>query len=120
MTSSVVSMLNVKSINVEGREGDEDDGETCLMNAAGNCHLDICRLLINKGAQLEAKDSDGWTPLFWAGYRSHVEVVRLAMVRFLCDRGAVLEVLTTGDWRPRSRPLRAAMYGHNLFVRSLK
>jgi hypothetical protein len=69
--------------------------KTCLMTAAYNGHLAICRLLIDKGAQLEAKDSGGWTPLHYAAFRGHVEIVRL-----LCDRGADVEARDNGGWRP--------------------
>ena len=57
MTASVVRMLAMRSIDVEARRGGREDGETCLLTATYNGHLDICRLLIEKGAQLEAKDA---------------------------------------------------------------
>ena len=65
------------------------------MTAASYGHLDICRLLIDKGAQVEAKDRNGWTPLHWAAHQGHVETVRL-----LCDRGADVEVRDYRGWRP--------------------
>jgi hypothetical protein len=43
LTSSVKRMLHMKSIDVEARIGGERDGNTCLMAAAQNGHLDICR-----------------------------------------------------------------------------
>jgi hypothetical protein len=96
MTASVVRMLEMKSIDVEGRkEGGVEDGLTCLLIAAYNDHLDICRLLIDKGARVEAKDSGGWTPLHIATIRGHVEIVRL-----LCDHGADVEARTISGWRP--------------------
>jgi ankyrin repeat protein len=49
MTSSVVRMLEMRSIDVEARVGG-DYGMTCLTIAAANGHLAICRLLIDKGA----------------------------------------------------------------------
>ena len=55
MTSSVMRMLNMKSIDMEARRGGEEDVDTCLMTAALIGHLDICRLLIDKGAQVKAK-----------------------------------------------------------------
>jgi hypothetical protein len=61
LTSSVKRMLEMKSIDVEARQGGREDGWTCLMIAARNGYLDICGLLIDKGAQIEAKESDGWT-----------------------------------------------------------
>jgi ankyrin repeat protein len=68
MTSSVVRMLEMRSIDVEAKEGVY--GWTCLMTAAWNGHLAICRLLIDKGAQVEAKDSGGWTPLHYAAFKA--------------------------------------------------
>jgi ankyrin repeat protein len=52
MTSSVKRMLEMKSIDVEARRGGEEDGWTCLMTAALYGHLDTCRFLIDKGAQV--------------------------------------------------------------------
>jgi hypothetical protein len=116
MTASVVRMLEMRSIDVEGRRGGEEYGDTCLKIAARNGHLDICRLLIDKGAQLEAKDWMGWTPLHWAASQGHVEIVRL-----LCDRGADVEARTNDNaYRAGSRPLHwAAMYGHISVVKEL-
>jgi ankyrin repeat protein len=51
--------------------------------------------LINKGAQLEAKNSDGYTSLHRAACGGHVEIVR-----FLCDRGEDVEVQHDGGGRP--------------------
>ena len=50
------------------------------MIAALCSHLAICRLLIDKEAQVEAKDSYGWTPIRLAARQGHIEIVRL-----LCD-----------------------------------
>ena len=61
-------------------------GRTCLQIATWNGHLAICRLLIDKVAQLEAKNRYSWTPLHYAADRGHVDIVRL-----LCDRGADVE-----------------------------
>jgi hypothetical protein len=101
MTSSVVRMLEMRSIDVEARERG-GYRRTCLHTAAQNGHLAICRLLIDKGAQLEAKDVSDMTPLHWAAIRGHVEIVRL-----LCDRGADIEArcydgLTPLHWASRN------------------
>jgi ankyrin repeat protein len=56
MTSSVKRMLEMKSIDVEARNGGEEDGDTCLITAIGFGHVDTCRLLIDKGAQLLYRD----------------------------------------------------------------
>jgi len=109
MTSSVVRMLEMKSIDVEAKEG--GFGRTCLMSAAENGHLAICRLLIDKGAQVEAKSSNGSTPLHFAAHHDHVEVVRL-----LCDRGADIEARDIIGRRPLHR---AAFWGHISVVKEL-
>ena len=78
--------------------------------------LDICRLLIDKGARVEIKERDCWTPLHIAAINSHIEVVRL-----LCDRGAHVEARTSrGNWHPGRRPLHlAAADGHISIVKEL-
>jgi ankyrin repeat protein len=73
------------------------------MNAAGNGHLDICHLLLDKGAQLEAKISHGYTPLHVAAQNGHVEIIRL-----LCDFGADVEARDDTGMRPLHT---AALFG---------
>ena len=111
MTSSVVRMLEMKSIDVEARERDEDYGWTSLMTAAWNGHLAICRLLIDKGAQLEAKDIIGRTPLHRAAMQGRVDIVRL-----LCNSGADVEARENNE----ERPLHWAVeHGHISIVKDL-
>ena len=86
-------------------------GITCLMTAAYNGHLAICRLLIDKGAQVEAKGSFGLTPLHRAAEQGHVEIVRL-----LCDRGADVEARDRWGERPLHM---AARNGHISVVKEL-
>jgi hypothetical protein len=101
MTSSVKRMLDMKSINVEGRPRSDDDeeeeayGPTCLITAAYGDRLDICRLLIEKGALVNAKDYLGRTALCVAAEKGFLEIVRL-----LCDHGANIEAFGRGGWRP--------------------
>ena len=52
MTASVVRMLEMRNINMEAKGG--EFRMTCLHTTANYGHLDICRLLLDKGAQLEA------------------------------------------------------------------
>ena len=102
MTSSAARMLAMRSIDVEAKGGVFEG--TCLMISALNGHLSICRLLLDKGAQVEARDSIDWTPLHFAVSRGHVEIVRL-----LCDRGADVEARDNDDRRPLHL---AAYFGH--------
>jgi len=86
MTSSVVRMLQMQGIDVESIYGEQKYNMSCLMIAAVFGYVDICRLLIDKGAEIDAKDSDDMTPLHMSVWNDHIEVVRL-----LCDRGANTE-----------------------------
>ena len=78
-----------------------EHGRTCLMIAATNGRLAICRLLLDKGAQAEAKDDEGRALLHFAAHRGHLKIVRL-----LCDRGADVEARDIYG----SRPLHWAAY----------
>jgi ankyrin repeat protein len=107
-------MLDMKSIDVEAKIGGKEDGRTCLMTAALHGHLDICRLLIEKGAQVKAKDRSGYTPLHYAAEKGRIEIVRL-----LCDLGADVEARIT-EWPRGSRPLHmAAAYSHISIMKEL-
>jgi hypothetical protein len=44
-----------------------------------NGHEAIVQLLLEKGAELESKDSGGRTPLSWAARKGHEAVVRLLL-----------------------------------------
>jgi hypothetical protein len=146
MTSSVMRMLEMRSIDVEAKLRDEVGGDTCLHTAAREGHLDICRLLIDKGAQMEAKNNMGYTPLHCAARSAHVDVCRLLIdkgaqidarddfrytplhwaaayrenhldiVRLLCDRGADIEARNDRGCRPLHY---AAKTGHISVVKVL-
>jgi hypothetical protein len=110
MTLSEMRMLEMKSIDVEAKLSDELQW-TCLMEAAYFGHFDICRLLVDKGAQMEAKDVSGDTPLHWAACSGHIEIFRL-----LCDRGADIESRNNRGGRALHF---AAYYGHISIVKEL-
>jgi ankyrin repeat protein len=57
-------------------------GMTALMSASGAGHIDIAKLLIDKGADVNVKSNDGWTALIDASVNGHVNVVKL-----LIDKG---------------------------------
>jgi len=66
MTLCVMRMLEKWSIDVEAKRSDEVGGWKCLMIARYFGHLDVCRLLIDKGAQKDAKSKSGSSPLHFA------------------------------------------------------
>jgi len=58
-------------------------GRTALYFACENGHLEVARLLLDRGANKEKASIRGCTPLFYACRKDHLPVVRL-----LLDRGA--------------------------------
>jgi ankyrin repeat protein len=63
----------------------------------------ITRLLIDQGADLEAKDADGDTPLHWTAYYN-----RLANCRILVSAGADLNSLNNLEITPLSAAIESA------------
>ena len=51
-------------------------GETTLMLAAINNHLELAKVLIGRGADV---NKPGWTPLHYAATRGHREMMRLLL-----------------------------------------
>ena len=56
---------------------ENEDKYTPLHRASFNGHHEVVRLLIDKGASVDAIDNGGWTPLHCAAYSSHLETARL-------------------------------------------
>ena len=53
------------------------------------------RIALNFGADVEAKNDAGWTPLHEASYRNHIAIAKL-----LLDTGADLEAKDNGGRTP--------------------
>ncbi|KAK4233622.1 ankyrin repeat domain-containing protein, partial [Achaetomium macrosporum] len=66
-----------------------------LLYAAERGHEEVVRLLLEKGADCEVKDDNGWTPLSYAAWEGHEEVVRL-----LLEKGPNLEAKDSGGRTP--------------------
>ena len=63
------------------QDGDEDN-DTALMKAAGQGHIEVVRFLVEQGADLNIRNSQGQNALMFAAAGGH-----LAMVIFLLDSG---------------------------------
>lgn len=67
---------------------------TALMAAAKIGHPDIVKLLVSKGANINARNADhNITPLIWAANGGH-----LSIVKFLLEKGADKNILTNNDY----------------------
>ncbi|KAI1737169.1 ankyrin repeat-containing domain protein [Xylaria scruposa] len=88
-----------------------DCSRTPLANATSNGHEAIVQLLLNKGADTDAKDDDSWTPLIYAAGYGHKAIVQL-----LLDKGADVDAEDNDGQTPLSR---AAENGHKAIVQLL-
>ncbi len=84
----------------------EQSNVTPLMLAASSpeVSVEIGRILIKKGAKVDAKDLLGWTPLIYASYYG-----RTAFAALLIEKGADLNVKSNAGWTPL---MYAALSGH--------
>ena len=71
--------LNPKVALLKSKESLEKEGEEVAED------ISLLRLLVDQGANIDAKDSKGLTPIMIAAVRGHTEVVK-----FLRDKGANL------------------------------
>jgi ankyrin repeat protein len=74
----------VESVNVNARLGEQ--GDTALHRAAARGQAEAVKLLLERGAEVDAVDDEGTTPLLGATYRGHHEVVKL-----LLEQGAAVD-----------------------------
>ena len=88
-----------------------DYGITPLWLACVHGHLEVARLLIEKGADKDKAEMDGMTPLFAACDEGHLEIVRL-----LIEKGADLDKANNEGVTPL---LIATVNGHLEIVRLL-
>lgn len=57
------------------------NGWTPLHLAARHGHLDVCRLLLDRGASAAAAGTGNWTVLHNAAYQGHLQIVELLLAR---------------------------------------
>lgn len=72
-------------VQVPNPSAANDEGITALHNAICAGHFDIVTFLVNFGCDVNAQDSDGWTPLHCAASCNNLPMVR-ARVRKLNDK----------------------------------
>ena len=64
-------MKNRRDIN-----GTDDNGQTPVMQASDEGHIEVVQLLLNEGAQVNTKDADGVTALVLASSKGNVAIVK--------------------------------------------
>ena len=71
------SLLLAVGIDIEKATG--NNGEPALSAAAGNGHLELVKLLLANGANVNAANAHGWTVLHRAAENGRLEVVKLLL-----------------------------------------
>ena len=59
----------------------KSSGISALHEAAFNGHFEIAQCLVDRGADVNAADNNGWSPLMWAAQERHISVVNLLLLR---------------------------------------
>ena len=88
-----VEFLALNGADIHATEG--KIGWTVLHNEALNGHLETARLLIAKGADVNALDNGRRAPIIWAAGGGQLPAVEL-----LLDSGADIMTRTAADWTP--------------------
>jgi ankyrin repeat protein len=109
LTTSVKRLLSIRNINVNVK--DDWNGWTPLHWAADKGHIEIARLLLQNGAEVNVRSNGGWTPLYWAAENGHIDILHL-----LVENGADLEAQDRNGMRALHF---AAKYGHLPFIQEL-
>lgn len=67
---------------------DVSDKNAQLIQAAKDGNLPATQTLLVDGADINAKNKDGETPLMWAEYKNHTEIIKL-LIRKGADINAI-------------------------------
>ncbi len=102
-------LLSIRNINANVKK--DVIGSTPLHNAASNGHVEIARLLLQNGVDVNVRDRWDWTPLYCAAIHGGIDILHI-----LVENGADLEAQHNNG----SRALHcAADRGHLPFIQEL-
>jgi ankyrin repeat protein len=82
-------------------------GETLLHFAAAGCRIDTMEFLIAQGLDVNAKNSNGWTPILcaltpiaWNSYSSKSPTEAMQAAHYLLSQGTDASITTDEGWTP--------------------
>ncbi|CAG0885366.1 unnamed protein product [Darwinula stevensoni] len=78
-------LFSLGDVNIKASQ----HGQTALMLAVSHGRLDMVRLLIDAGADLNIQDADGSTALMCASEHGHLDIVRYILAQPDCDASMV-------------------------------
>ena len=73
-TETVRYLVGLKDVDVNIAD---DKGYTALHSAVDKGHVDVVQVLIDAGADIDAKNNMGRSPLFWAWKRGKLDIVKV-------------------------------------------
>lgn len=95
-TAAAQSLIELgANINAKASNSTSNQNLTALYFALIHENIDLIKLLISEGANLNAKDADGWAPIHQVVHNNKLEIVKL-----LSENGANLELETEEDLTP--------------------
>lgn len=107
-----IKLFENQNINLDVRE--KYRKQTALIAAAERGRVDVARLLLNAGADVNATDKYGSTALVSASSAGHADIVKL-----LIAAGANVNMKTTGTYGGETALMAASENGRTEIVRSL-
>jgi hypothetical protein len=96
-TTSVKRLLSIRNINVNVK--DDLFGESPLHWVARNGHIEIARLLLQNGAEVNVKGRWDRTPLHSAARNCNAHNGKVDILQLLVENGADLEAQDNDGWR---------------------
>ena len=93
LESTILSWKQIeKGIDVNWKNED-DGGKSALMIASLNGKLEVVKLLLKNGAQVDLQDGGGWSALMCASVEGHAEVTKV-----LLEKGAQVDLKNNIGW----------------------
>jgi ankyrin repeat protein len=99
--TEMVEFLLESGIDINYQPNGRDNGKSALHNAVGKGHLEIVKALINNGANLDAKDKNGNTPLWNCVMMCRGNEKQIEIIKYLISKGSSLDLKNNHEMSPR-------------------